>query len=116
MIDHNDPHKHWTEGARCYQVDEKKNFLVDVNIFFPPRDKTKYKKIAAEAKNYCFGENRKNPCPIRTQCLWYAVDQDIDHGIWGGMSHRERNALVRKWNKKYRDEYTLEEYIRQLDK
>jgi hypothetical protein len=115
-MDNKDPHKHWTEDARCYQVDEQKNFLVDVNIFFPPRDKTKYKKIAAEAKNYCFGENRKNPCPIRTQCLWYAIEEDIDHGIWGGMSHRERNALVRKWNKKFKDQYTLEEYVKQLDK
>jgi hypothetical protein len=33
---------------------------------------------------------------------------DEQHGIWGGMSHRERNALKRKANKSGK---TLEEWV-----
>lgn len=111
-----DPDYHWQKDARCYQVDEEKNFLVDVNIFFPPRDKTKYKIIANEAKAYCFGTNGKNPCPVRGECLWEAISTDMPSGIWGGMSHRERNALVRKWNRSFKGKITLEDYVKNIDK
>lgn len=37
-----------------------------------------------------------------------AERNDEVHGIWGGMSHRERNALKRKAKKAG---YTLEEYV-----
>jgi hypothetical protein len=33
----------------------------------------------------------------------------------GGMSNRERNAMVRKWEKQYSNEMTLKEYIFQLN-
>ena len=29
-------------------------------------------------------------CPVRRQCLTYAMDEPVDHGIWGGMTERER--------------------------
>lgn len=99
---------HWMDGARCYGGD-------DPDIFFPPRDKELYKKIATEAKKYCLGPNGKSPCPVRAECLWYAIENDEQHGIFGGMSHRERNALVRKWSRNFKSEMTLEEYIFQLD-
>jgi len=38
-------------------------------------------------------------CPVRKECLLYADANDDTHGIWGGMSHRERNALKRKAKK-----------------
>lgn len=98
----------WRENARCAGEDTEQ--------FFPPRDKTKYKTIAAEAKSHCFGVNGNNPCPVRQECLWYAIESDEVHGIWGGMSHRERNALVRKWRKSFKDSMTLQEYVMQLDK
>jgi WhiB family redox-sensing transcriptional regulator len=98
----------WRADARCAGEDTEQ--------FFPPRDKTKYKPIAAQAKVHCFGANGKTPCPVRLECLWYAVDTDEVHGIWGGMSHRERNALVRKWRKLHKNTLTLQEYILQIDK
>jgi len=102
---HQDP---WVNQARCTTADPE--------IFFPPRDKDQYKVIAAEAKSYCLGPNGNTPCPVRLECLWSAIDSDEQHGIWGGMSHRERNALVRKWQRKHKNEMTLKEYVFQLNK
>jgi WhiB family redox-sensing transcriptional regulator len=42
------------------------------------------------AKAVCTG------CPVRTECLAYALDQRIEHGVWGGMTERERRALLRR--------------------
>jgi len=37
-----------------------------------------------------------NGCPVRTECLAYALDARIEHGVWGGMTDRERRALLRR--------------------
>lgn len=42
------------------------------------------------AKAVCSG------CPVRTECLAFALDRRIEHGIWGGMTERERRALLRR--------------------
>jgi WhiB family redox-sensing transcriptional regulator len=42
------------------------------------------------AKAVCTG------CLVRTECLAYALDQRIEHGVWGGMTERERRALLRR--------------------
>ncbi|MFF5500016.1 WhiB family transcriptional regulator [Streptomyces aquilus] len=42
------------------------------------------------AKAVCGG------CPVRTECLAYALDHRIEHGVWGGMTERERRALLRR--------------------
>lgn len=44
------------------------------------------------------------PCPVRARCLAEALDRRIEFGVWGGMTERERRALlrrrpeVRSWN------------------
>ena len=35
-------------------------------------------------------------CPVRPECLDYALDCSIRHGLWGGLSPRERAALNRR--------------------
>ncbi|MFH9826662.1 WhiB family transcriptional regulator [Streptomyces bobili] len=42
------------------------------------------------AKVLCTG------CPVRTECLAHALDHRIEHGVWGGMTERERRALLKR--------------------
>ncbi|MGW6063067.1 WhiB family transcriptional regulator [Streptomyces sp. NPDC055189] len=43
-----------------------------------------------KAKALCSG------CPVRTECLVHALDSRIEHGVWGGMTERERRSLLRR--------------------
>jgi WhiB family redox-sensing transcriptional regulator len=35
-------------------------------------------------------------CPVAERCLQYALDEHIDHGVWGGKSERERRRIARR--------------------
>jgi WhiB family redox-sensing transcriptional regulator len=35
-------------------------------------------------------------CPVRTECLADALDNRVEFGVWGGMTERERRALLRR--------------------
>jgi WhiB family redox-sensing transcriptional regulator len=35
-------------------------------------------------------------CAVRTECLAEALDNNIEWGVWGGMTERERRALLRR--------------------
>jgi WhiB family redox-sensing transcriptional regulator len=43
-----------------------------------------------KAKLVCLG------CPVRMECLAEALDNKIEFGVWGGMTERERRALLRR--------------------
>lgn len=43
-----------------------------------------------QAKRVCAG------CPVRTECLIEALDNEIEWGVWGGMTERERRALIKR--------------------
>ena len=42
-----------------------------------------------EARSICRG------CPVLTQCLSYALDERVEFGVWGGMTERERRAMLK---------------------
>jgi WhiB family redox-sensing transcriptional regulator len=42
------------------------------------------------AKAICLG------CQVRTECLADALDNRVEFGVWGGMTERERRALLRR--------------------
>jgi WhiB family redox-sensing transcriptional regulator len=67
----------WTERAVCAQTDPEK--------FFPKKGNS-----TRDAKGVCGG------CPVRIQCLQYALDHDERFGVWGGCSERERREMKRQ--------------------
>jgi hypothetical protein len=55
-------------------------------VFFPGRGES-----AGPARQVCAA------CPVRQACLDYAINNRITHGIWGGLTERERRALRSSW-------------------
>jgi WhiB family redox-sensing transcriptional regulator len=68
----------WRELAACRGT--------DLEVFFPGRGES-----AEPARQVCAG------CPVRQPCLDYAISNRITHGIWGGLTERERRALRSGW-------------------
>lgn len=66
----------WTVDALCAQV--------DAELFFPEKGESN-----REAKRVCGG------CPVRAECLGWALANNERYGIYGGLSDRERLRLVR---------------------
>jgi len=54
----------------------------DVEVFFPHRGED-----VSEAKRICEG------CPVRTECLAFALDTGQHFGVWGGTSERQRRRM-----------------------
>ena len=65
----------WRDRALCAQTDPE--------IFFPERGES-----TTAAKRVCAG------CEVRAECLQEALDRGERFGVWGGLSERERRALV----------------------
>jgi WhiB family redox-sensing transcriptional regulator len=65
----------WRAAARCRTVDAEGLFVTGAQ--------------QREAREFC------RTCPVRTECLAHALDQRIEFGVWGGMTERERRALLR---------------------
>jgi WhiB family redox-sensing transcriptional regulator len=68
----------WRERAACRGT--------DLDVFFPERGET-----AEHARQVCA------ECPVREPCLEYALSNRITHGIWGGLTERERRPLQSAW-------------------
>jgi WhiB family redox-sensing transcriptional regulator len=51
-------------------------------VFFPGRGEP-----AEPARQICAG------CSVRQPCLEFALSQGITHGIWGGLTERDRRPL-----------------------
>lgn len=70
----------WMRAAACAYVDPE---------LWYPHDKG---DPGVAAKRICRG------CPVRIECLEYALDNNEDHGIWGGLSRQERWKIRRPGN------------------
>lgn len=71
-----DTRDQWQPKAVCSQTDPE--------AFFPEKGGS-----TRDAKRIC------GLCPVRQECLDYALDNDERFGVWGGLSERERRRLSR---------------------
>jgi WhiB family redox-sensing transcriptional regulator len=64
----------------------------DASLFFAPNHfEPKEEKRARERKARAICGR----CPVRMECLEYAIRIKETHGIWGGLNELERRLLVR---------------------
>lgn len=61
-------------------------------LFFGPDGETQAEQVAreTEAKAVCAS------CPVRADCLAYALRHSVRYGIWGGLNRRERSLERRR--------------------
>lgn len=74
----------WRHQGACRDIDAK---AVD-GIFFPTPFEQKRLGVG-KAGHYC------GPCPVRPQCLSWALIND-EFGTWGGLTEADRRALRKK--------------------
>ena len=73
----------WQLRARCRELIDAGEMTADQ--WFPSRGED-----VKPAKGVCLEE-----CPVRAECLAFALDSVEQHGIWGGASERERRKMRR---------------------
>ncbi len=66
----------WTVRAVCVGVDPDALFVTGA--------------AQREAAKIC------QACPVRLECLADALDHQIEYGVWGGMTERQRRAVLKK--------------------
>jgi WhiB family redox-sensing transcriptional regulator len=71
----------WFQEAICIGKDPE--------LFFPIGSTGPAAIQAEKAKAVCVG------CPVREECLDWALTTGQDAGVWGGLSEEERRALTR---------------------
>lgn len=59
----------------------------DPEQFFPEGQAEGRRYGEAEAVRICLA------CPVRGECLAYALDNRIEFGVWGGLTETERTAM-----------------------
>jgi WhiB family redox-sensing transcriptional regulator len=71
----------WRDLAACRDEDPE--------LFFPIGTGPAADADAQRAKAVC------RSCPVREQCLTFALSSGQDSGVWGGLTEEERRALRR---------------------
>jgi WhiB family redox-sensing transcriptional regulator len=76
----------WRDYAACRGLDP--------SLFFPDKGQTGWGNAA---KRVCNGDPKQGtlPCPVKAQCLEYAVTNDEHGGIWGGESEKTFRVIRR---------------------
>jgi WhiB family redox-sensing transcriptional regulator len=71
----------WIQRASCLEEDP--------DLFFPVGTTGPAVDQTARAKAVCEG------CPVRSECLAWALDTAQDAGVWGGLDEEERREIRR---------------------
>jgi WhiB family redox-sensing transcriptional regulator len=72
----------WRDEAACLKENPE--------LFFPIGTTGPAVGQVERAKRVCAG------CPVRQDCLQWALSAGVDHGVWGGLDDLERRALKRR--------------------
>jgi WhiB family transcriptional regulator, redox-sensing transcriptional regulator len=72
----------WWDTAACRNAEPE--------LFFPISATTANGAGVARAKQVCAS------CPVKSQCLGYALEHRQEQGIWGGLTEDERRLLKRQ--------------------
>mgnify|MGYP006267082215 FL=1 len=72
----------WRVNATCRDTDPE--------LFFPVGTTGQALLQIAKAKGVCC------ECPVKIECLDFAMETNQDTGIWGGLSEEERRGLRRQ--------------------
>ena len=73
----------WRKQALCRDTDP--------DLFFPVGTTGQALVQIDRAKQVC------NQCPVKADCLEFALETNQDSGIWGGTSEEERRKLRREY-------------------
>jgi len=66
----------WRDKAKCHGTNPELFFSVA-------------KEDITAAKNFCAD------CPVKEACLDFAMTSHQEHGVWGGMSEKDRRNISR---------------------
>ncbi|WP_353066045.1 WhiB family transcriptional regulator [Arcanobacterium hippocoleae] len=67
----------WAAQAACANVDPDSLFVRG--------------SAQRQARQVCFS------CPVRIECLADALESKMAFGVWGGLTERERRAILRRY-------------------
>jgi WhiB family transcriptional regulator, redox-sensing transcriptional regulator len=74
----------WQHRAACRGEDAEMFFAPN---YFERKEEKEGREV--QAKTICAR------CPVRDECLEYALRNREPHGIWGGLNESERKSLIR---------------------
>jgi len=83
-------HQPWIEHAACKGIDTEVFFAETVEAIH-------------EAQAIC------RDCPVKRECLDYAVEANCTFGVYGGLTHRQRRTILSAgyWPGKNPDEFRV---------
>jgi hypothetical protein len=99
------PDRQWIAHANCLGVGPAMFFPLDPDTWEKldepvGKSRRRYRTVynadprfaerVEEAQGVCAG------CSVREECLEYALKHNIEHGVWGGTSERERRRIARR--------------------
>lgn len=74
----------WHDNAKCIDTDPE--------FFFPPDKETKQSiEQTVTAKAFC------QTCPVRLKCLEFSIRENMEYGVYGGLSADDRQELKHRY-------------------
>lgn len=73
----------WRRRAACRPACREQATLLPIFYSRSPDDEATAKAVCAD-------------CPVRMPCLWMAIDEKLEGGIFGGATQDERDRVARQ--------------------